>query len=43
METEVEISCTRDAFAVSARLSASEDDRRVFERRWDESADRSGI
>jgi uncharacterized protein len=43
VETEVEISCTRDAFRVAARLSASEAGRSVFERRWDERAPRVGI
>jgi hypothetical protein len=43
METEVAISCTRDAFAVEARLSAQEGGRSVFERHWDERVARLGI
>jgi hypothetical protein len=43
IETAVEISCTRDAFRVEARLAASERGRTVFERRWDERAPRIGI
>ncbi|HKA15000.1 MAG TPA: CocE/NonD family hydrolase [Myxococcota bacterium] len=43
VETEVEISCTRDVFRVEARLAASAAGRRVFERRWDETAPRMGI
>lgn len=43
VETEVEVSCTRDAFRVAARLLASEGERPVFARRWDERVPRLGI
>jgi predicted acyl esterase len=43
VETEVEISCTQDAFRVEARLAAEEAGRSVFERRWDERVPREGV
>jgi hypothetical protein len=43
IDSEIEISCTRDAFRVEARLAASESGRTVFERRWDERAPRIGV
>jgi uncharacterized protein len=43
IETQVEISCTRETFRVEARLAASESGRTVFERRWDERAPRIGV
>ena len=43
IETEVEISCTRDEFRVEARLAAFEAGARVFERHWDERVPRLGI
>jgi putative CocE/NonD family hydrolase len=43
IETAVEVSCTREAFRVEARLAATEADRPVFERRWDERTPRVGL
>ena len=43
VETELEISCTEDAFRVEARLAAEEGERTVFERRWDERVPREGV
>jgi predicted acyl esterase len=43
IESQIEVSCTRDAFRVEARLSANEAGRSVFERRWDERVPRLGI
>jgi len=43
VESEVEVSCTRDHFRVQARLAASDGERSVFERRWDERVPRLGV
>jgi putative CocE/NonD family hydrolase len=43
IDTGIEISCTRDAFRVQARLRASEGERGVFEREWDEDVPRRGV
>jgi len=43
IQTEVEISSTREAFRVEARIAAHAEDRPVFERRWDEQVPRVGI
>ena len=43
VETEIEISCTQGELRVEARLTAAEDERELFERRWDERVPREGI
>jgi hypothetical protein len=43
VETEVDVSCDRDTFCVAARLAASEGERPVFARRWNERVPRLGI
>jgi hypothetical protein len=43
VESEIEVSCTRDAFRVQARLEAFEGEQRVFSRRWDERVPRFGL
>lgn len=43
IQTEVEISSTREAFRVEAHIRADLAGDPVFERRWDEQAPRAGI
>ena len=43
IDTGIEVSCTRDAFRVRAELRASESERVVFERDWDEEVPREGV
>ncbi len=43
VETGIEVSCTEQSFRVQARLAASEGERPVFGRRWDERIPREGI
>jgi uncharacterized protein len=43
IDTAIDVSCTRDAFRVEAKLSASEGERSLFERAWDEQVLRRGV
>jgi uncharacterized protein len=40
IETQMRLSCTRDAFLLQGRLRASEDENEIYRRAWDRSIPR---